>query len=88
MGTDRRAVGNELWSKKCRKWFWKKRDDAFAELLKVRQQRLCTQRKERSIYYCGNCKGWHLTHAAQRLTLEDNAPEVRELILAHERKGY
>lgn len=50
---------------KCSKKIFKEKIDALIALWKAEQDRRTgsgySKRKERRIYYCKTCKGWHLT---------------------------
>ena len=70
------TIQEPVWLDICRKWRYPTRPDAMDRLVRVRSQRKNGERKERSVYRCARCGGYHLTHRLVEAQ-NDRAPELR-----------
>ena len=67
-------MSERVWVGSCRKWRYETRPEAMDQLMRVRRER--SEPKEKAVYRCPRCKGWHLTRKPNDHP-NNNAPEVR-----------
>ena len=68
-----------VWVGACGKWRYQTRPQAMDELLRIRAERGPSQAKEKAVYWCPNCKGWHTTRKINE-SVNNNAPEIRKML--------